>query len=411
MYASSRASTSTFGGLNSAVAGNGVASAQEQASADLVLLQQNLAKSKRVTTRMTALLTSFDDRLARLDKSVVPIHRSTRDLSKVQRNVEAALLAIDSVLGTNDLVDREQEIIDRLPDRDGLGVYQASLTRLKAALDSMEKVAASAGAGGGSGNNNGGAAALAGMKGKEKETTLGRVRDLIEMGCERIGGLFLETVEMVSPKTGWPDITAWDQGTPFPALIPQDTDDFLKSQLSFIQTILSKDSPLERDLQKGYGDIRGVYMAATLNQVGREAVDGVEVQTRAGSLAAARMPAFGRRVFGRFLDAMFAIAKVRAYILYTTQSWNYNDGDVLSLGGRLTSSDSFKTVGTFSSRRDFRETYGKSNTQIHGSINLNNFHSNRNSNKCSYQENFDYQCNKCWNCIYMLYRNDITESN
>jgi exocyst complex protein 7 len=279
--------------------------ASEQASADLILLQQNLAKSKRVTTRMTALLTSFDDRLARLDKSVVPIHKSTRDLSKLQQNVEAALLAIDSVLGTNDLVDREQEVIDRLPDRDGLAVYQASLTRLKAAQDSMEKNAALNEATLPSspmfsGNNN---------KGKEKEGTLARVKDLIETGCERLGGLFLETVENVSPKQGWLDITAWDQGTPLPALIEDEAISLLRSILVFIRSILGQGSPLEQDLQSGYGEIRGIFMAATLNQVGREAVDGVEVQTRAGNLAAGRMPAFGRRVFGRFLDAMFAMAK------------------------------------------------------------------------------------------------------
>lgn len=282
-------------------------SASEQASADLMLLQQNLAKSKRVTTRMTALLTSFDDRLARLDKSVVPIHRSTRDLSKVQRNVEAALLAIDSVLGTNDLVDREQEVIDRLPDRDGLAVYQASLTRLKAAQDSMEKNAAVAAASGG----NSGFASVS--KGKEKEGTLARMKDLIETGCERLGGLFLETVENVSPKSGWQDISAWDQGTPLPTLIPDDAIHLLRGILSFIKTIMGEGSPLEQDLQSGYGEIRGIFVAATLNQVGREAVDGVEVQTRAGNLNAGRMPAFGRRVFGRFLDAMFAMAKVEGH--------------------------------------------------------------------------------------------------
>ncbi|KAK9899473.1 hypothetical protein P389DRAFT_78 [Cystobasidium minutum MCA 4210] len=303
MYGSSLASTSqsTFSGMNSSSGGGAVVSASEQASADLILLQQNLAKSKRVTTRMTALLTSFDDRLARLDKSVVPIHRSTRDLSKVQRNVEAALLALDSVLGANDLVDREQEIIDRLPDRDGLAVYQASITRLKAAQDSMERNAAAA------------AAASSGFasvnKGKEKEGTLARMKDLIETGCERLGGLFLETVENVSPKSGWPDITAWDQGTPLPNLIPDEAIHLLKGLLSFIQTIMGEGSPLELDLQNAYGETRGIFMAATLNQVGREAVDGVEVQTRAGNLAAGRMPAFGRRVFGRFLDAMFAMAK------------------------------------------------------------------------------------------------------
>ena len=288
-----------------------MASAQEQASADLVLLNQNLGKSKRVTARMTGLLTSFDDRLARLDKAVVPIHRSTKDLSKIQRNIEAALLAIEAVVGTNDLVDREQEIIVTIPGRDSLGAYQASLNRLRQAMESMEKSSSSAAA---VATNNGGGA-FAGVKGKEREGTLGRVRGLIDVGCRKLGGLFLETAELASPKAGWQDIGMWDpeQG-PFPTLMPSSTVEQLVALLAFVQSILGQGSSLEKDLQRGYGEQRGIYMAATLNYVGREAIDGVEVQTRAGNFAAGRLPAFGRRGFGRFLDAMFAMAKVRLLV-------------------------------------------------------------------------------------------------
>lgn len=42
--------------------------ALEQGGADLTLLSQSLAKSKRVTGQMTSRLSDFDDRLARLEK-------------------------------------------------------------------------------------------------------------------------------------------------------------------------------------------------------------------------------------------------------------------------------------------------------------------------------------------------------
>ena len=303
MYSTSRIGSS--GAATTSMNGTGEDNSAA-AAADLVLLQQNLGKSKRVTTRITALLTSFDDRLARLEKSVVPIHRSTKDLSKIQRNVEAALLAIDSVVGTNDLVDREQEVIDRSPKED-LPAYQASLNRLKAALESMQK------------SNNSpvqipglGAMGMPGGKGKEREGTLGRVKGLIDVGCRRIGDLFLETVHSVSPELGWMEIASWDEGTTFPTLIPQLVSDHLTLLLGFLRTILGQGSQLEKDLQRGYGEIRGLFMATTLNQVGREAIDGIEVQTRAGDFATGRLPALGRRGFGRFIDAMFAMAKVSA---------------------------------------------------------------------------------------------------
>lgn len=291
------------------------AQAQEQASADLVLLQQELGKSKRVTTRMTALLTSCDDRLARLDKSVVPIYRSTKDLGKIQRNIEAALLAIDAVVGTSDLVDREQQVIDSNP-RDDLSGYQASLARLKQAMDSIERSANAAAP-----SPSAGGVGLLGNKGKEREGTLGRVKGLIEAGCRKVGDLFLDLVLEASPKHGWPDIGSWEQGDPFPELMTESTIRRLAALLGFIHTILGQNSPVELDLQQGYGDIRGMYMATTLNSVGKEAIDGVEVQTKSGSSGGGRIPAFGRRGFGRFIDAMFAMAKVSLMTPFFRGAW------------------------------------------------------------------------------------------
>lgn len=291
------------GGSSSGTTTFASASAQEQASADLVLLQQELGKSRRVTSRMTSLLTGCDDRLARLDKAVVPIHRSTKDLGKLQRNIEAALLAIDAVVGTSDLVDREQQVIDGSP-REDLSGYQASLNRLKQAMESMERSASNAT------NNPGSGLLLGSNKGKEREGTLGRVRALIETGCRKIGDLFLDLVVEASPKQGWVDIGSWEQGDPFPELMTESTVRRLGALLGFIHSVLGQNSPVELDLQQGYGDIRGMYMATTLNSVGKEAIDGVEVQTKSGSSGGGRIPAFGRRGFGRFLDAMFAMAKV-----------------------------------------------------------------------------------------------------
>ena len=50
-------------------------SAYDAAHAELVLLGQNLAQGKRVSDRMTVGLTAFDDRLARLERSVAGIHK------------------------------------------------------------------------------------------------------------------------------------------------------------------------------------------------------------------------------------------------------------------------------------------------------------------------------------------------
>lgn len=85
--------------------------ALEQASADLTLLQQSLNRSAKITGKMSGVLGQLDDRLARLEKSLVPIYKQTGRLTRVSKNIEATIRSIDGLLGHNDLVEREQGLI------------------------------------------------------------------------------------------------------------------------------------------------------------------------------------------------------------------------------------------------------------------------------------------------------------
>ena len=60
--------------------------ALEQASADLTLLQQSLNRSAKITGKMSGVLGQLDDRLARLEKSLVPIYKQTGRLTRVSKS-------------------------------------------------------------------------------------------------------------------------------------------------------------------------------------------------------------------------------------------------------------------------------------------------------------------------------------
>ena len=83
---------------------------------------------------MTTLLSEFDDRLARLEKSLVPIHKQTGRLTRVSKSkptpsavdvlrstdrnirvtdIEVSLRSIDGLLGHHDLVERESPLISQ----------------------------------------------------------------------------------------------------------------------------------------------------------------------------------------------------------------------------------------------------------------------------------------------------------
>ncbi len=55
----------------------------EDEAADIELLEQHLIKTSNISQRMTSILTNFDTRLIRLEKSILPLHKSTQSLTKL----------------------------------------------------------------------------------------------------------------------------------------------------------------------------------------------------------------------------------------------------------------------------------------------------------------------------------------
>jgi exocyst complex protein 7 len=72
--------------------------ALEQANADLLLLQQSLSRSSKISDRMSTVLGELDDRLAKLEKSLVPIYKETGKLTRVSKSQFLALTLQSTLL-------------------------------------------------------------------------------------------------------------------------------------------------------------------------------------------------------------------------------------------------------------------------------------------------------------------------
>lgn len=83
----------------------------ELALAELELLGQNQRKLGSLTNRMTAILSGFDRRLIKLESTMLPIHRSTQTLLRIQENVDEVLDSLDKTLGHYDVVQDEEPLI------------------------------------------------------------------------------------------------------------------------------------------------------------------------------------------------------------------------------------------------------------------------------------------------------------
>jgi exocyst complex protein 7 len=62
---------------------NKLSDPMDDESADIELLEQHLNRSSQLSTRMTTVLQKFDRRLQKLEKSILPLHKSTQSLTKL----------------------------------------------------------------------------------------------------------------------------------------------------------------------------------------------------------------------------------------------------------------------------------------------------------------------------------------
>ncbi|CAO3682931.1 unnamed protein product [Umbelopsis ramanniana] len=103
--------------------------------ADLEYMKGNLQKMEDLTKRMTGMLDSFDGRLMKLEASILPIHRSTQNLTHLADNIDATLKSTESIVKCMDLPSKEEALILKGPDENNTLPYLQSIARLKEALE------------------------------------------------------------------------------------------------------------------------------------------------------------------------------------------------------------------------------------------------------------------------------------
>ncbi|MBW0512160.1 hypothetical protein O181_051875 [Austropuccinia psidii MF-1] len=102
----------------------------DQSIADLVLLSTSLKKSDAITDKLSKLLTGFDERLSKLEKSIVPIHHDTRTLTQINSNINQTILTLDQLLGNHDAALRQKAIIQNGPDSMNLAPFLSALDEI-----------------------------------------------------------------------------------------------------------------------------------------------------------------------------------------------------------------------------------------------------------------------------------------
>jgi len=102
----------------------------EVAITEMELLEQNQRRLASLTGRMTTILNGFDRRLVKLESSILPIHKSTQTLSRIDHNVEAVQKNLEVSLRHYGVVVDDEPAILRGPDPRNPWPYLELIQRL-----------------------------------------------------------------------------------------------------------------------------------------------------------------------------------------------------------------------------------------------------------------------------------------
>ncbi|XP_061561278.1 exocyst complex component 7 isoform X8 [Phycodurus eques] len=105
---------------------------QEQET--LSFIRENLEKSDQLTNGMVSILSSFESRLMQLENSIIPVHKQTENLQRLQENVDHTLSCMDHVISYYHVAKDTDRIIREGPTG-RLDEYLACIAKIQKAVE------------------------------------------------------------------------------------------------------------------------------------------------------------------------------------------------------------------------------------------------------------------------------------
>ncbi|XP_064171367.1 exocyst complex component 7 isoform X11 [Anguilla rostrata] len=100
----------------------------------LSFIRENLEKSDQLTKGMVSILSSFESRLVQLENSIIPVHKQTENLQRLQENVDKTLSCLDHVISYYHVAKDTDKIIKEGP-AGRLDEYLACIAKIQKAVE------------------------------------------------------------------------------------------------------------------------------------------------------------------------------------------------------------------------------------------------------------------------------------
>ncbi|XP_025783327.1 exocyst complex component 7 [Puma concolor] len=106
----------------------------KQEEETLSFIRDSLEKSDQLTKNMVSILSSFESRLMKLENSIIPVHKQTENLQRLQENVEKTLSCLDHVISYYHVASDTEKIIREGPTG-RLEEYLRSMAKIQKAVE------------------------------------------------------------------------------------------------------------------------------------------------------------------------------------------------------------------------------------------------------------------------------------
>ncbi|XP_017653189.1 exocyst complex component 7 isoform X9 [Nannospalax galili] len=106
----------------------------KQEEETLSFIRDSLEKSDQLTKNMVSILSSFESRLMKLENSIIPVHKQTENLQRLQENVEKTLSCLDHVISYYHVASDTEKIIREGPTG-RLEEYLESMAKIQKAVE------------------------------------------------------------------------------------------------------------------------------------------------------------------------------------------------------------------------------------------------------------------------------------
>ncbi|KAL5019321.1 hypothetical protein ScPMuIL_005043 [Solemya velum] len=111
----------------------------DKENTNLSLLKESLARSNTNTQNMLGILSSFENRLKKLESTITPVYNETENLRRRQENIERTSSMLENVLGYYHVAKEVEMDIKEGPSTCGLQKYLSTMDRLLKALNYFHK--------------------------------------------------------------------------------------------------------------------------------------------------------------------------------------------------------------------------------------------------------------------------------